>query len=108
MAETDQASAKNVNLQFLDFEQPIAELEEKIEELRKVESDSEINIGDEISRLSERSEELTRRIFRPCLPGRCRSWRGTRDDPTRSITSISCSKMWMSSTAIACIAMTRQ
>ena len=68
MAETDQASAKNVNLQFLDFEQPIAELEEKIEELRKVESDSEINIGDEISRLSERSEELTRRIFSSLSP----------------------------------------
>ena len=68
MAETEQASTKNLNLQFLDFEQPIAELEEKIEELRKVESDSEINIGDEISRLSERSEELTRRIFSSLSP----------------------------------------
>ena len=39
-----------MNLNFLDFEQPIAELEAKIEELRYVGSDNEINIGEEISR----------------------------------------------------------
>ena len=44
-----------MNLNFLDFEQPIAELEAKIEELRYVGSDSEINIGEEISRLETKS-----------------------------------------------------
>ena len=68
MAETEQTTTQNVNLQFLDFEQPIAELEEKIEELRKVETDSEINIGEEIARLQERSEELTKRIFSSLTP----------------------------------------
>lgn len=57
-----------VNLNFLDFEQPIAELEAKIEELRLVGHDSEINISEEIERLSRRSEELTRQIFTALTP----------------------------------------
>ena len=52
-----------MNLNFLDFEQPIAELEAKIEELRYVGSDNEINIGDEIQRLKSKSNELTESIF---------------------------------------------
>jgi acetyl-CoA carboxylase carboxyl transferase subunit alpha len=52
-----------VDLKFLDFEQPIAELEAKIDELRFVGDDSEINISDEIERLKEKSEALTRSIF---------------------------------------------
>ena len=52
-----------VNLNFLDFEQPIAELEAKIDELRLVGDGSAINISDEIERLSKRSEDLTRQIF---------------------------------------------
>lgn len=52
-----------VNLNFLDFEQPIAELEAKIEGLRQVGHDSEIDITGEIERLAERSRELTRDIF---------------------------------------------
>ncbi len=48
---------------FLDFEQPIAELEAKIEELRHVSEDGELNIHDEIIRLQKRSTELTRSIF---------------------------------------------
>jgi acetyl-CoA carboxylase carboxyl transferase subunit alpha len=52
-----------MNLNFLEFEQPIAELEAKIEELRFVGSDSEINISDEISRLQAKSRELTESIF---------------------------------------------
>ena len=55
--------SKQVNLKFLDFEQPIAELEAKIEGLRQVGHDSEINISDEIQRLGERSRELTTDIF---------------------------------------------
>ena len=52
-----------MNLNFLDFEQPIAELEAKIEELRYVGTDNEINIGEEISRLQNKSRELTESIF---------------------------------------------
>jgi len=52
-----------MNLNFLDFEQPIAELEAKIEELRYVGSDNEINIAEEISRLQSKSRELTESIF---------------------------------------------
>ncbi|RKZ34119.1 MAG: acetyl-CoA carboxylase carboxyl transferase subunit alpha [Gammaproteobacteria bacterium] len=52
-----------MNLNFLDFEQPIAELEAKIEELRYVGSDSELNISDEIDRLQAKSRELTASIF---------------------------------------------
>jgi len=50
-------------LKFLDFEQPIAELEAKIDELRYVGDDSEININDEVARLKEKSESLTKSIF---------------------------------------------
>jgi len=52
-----------MNLNFLDFEQPIAELEAKIDELRYVGSDNEINIGEEINRLQTKSRELTQSIF---------------------------------------------
>ena len=52
-----------MNLNFLDFEQPIAELEAKIEELRFVGSDSEINISEEIARLQSKSKDLTKSIF---------------------------------------------
>lgn len=52
-----------MDLKFLDFEQPIAELEAKIDELRFVGDDSEINISDEIGRLKAKSETLTRSIF---------------------------------------------
>jgi len=50
-------------MNFLDFEQPIAELEAKIEELRYVGNDKELNINEEISRLKKRSRELTESIF---------------------------------------------
>lgn len=50
-------------MNFLDFEQPIAELEAKIEELRYVNADSDINIGEEIKRLQKRSKDLTASIF---------------------------------------------
>ncbi len=52
-----------MNLTFLDFEQPIAELEAKIEELRYVGDDAEININEEIGRLQEKSRSLTESIF---------------------------------------------
>ena len=52
-----------MDLKFLEFEQPIAELEAKIEELRFVGDDSEININEEVSRLRGKSETLTKSIF---------------------------------------------
>ena len=52
-----------MDLKFLDFEQPIAELEAKIDELRYVGDDSEININEEVSRLKSKSESLTKSIF---------------------------------------------
>jgi len=51
------------NMNFLDFEQPIAELEAKIEELRFVGDDSDINISEEIKRLQKQSRDLTESIF---------------------------------------------
>lgn len=52
-----------MNLNFLEFEQPIAELEAKIDELRHVGSDNEININEEIARLEAKSKSLTESIF---------------------------------------------
>jgi len=50
-------------MNFLDFEQPIAELEAKIDELKFVSSDAEVNIGEEIARLRAKSRALTNSIF---------------------------------------------
>ena len=52
-----------MDLNFLDFEQPIAELEAKIKELRNVESDNEIDISSALKQLEERSLALTESIF---------------------------------------------
>jgi acetyl-CoA carboxylase carboxyl transferase subunit alpha len=67
MAER-KSETTQMNLNFLDFEQPIAELEAKIEELRLVGHDSEINISEEIERLHKRSQDLTRQIFAALNP----------------------------------------
>jgi acetyl-CoA carboxylase carboxyl transferase subunit alpha len=48
---------------FLDFEQPIAELQQKIDELRYVHEDSAVDIADEIARLTKKSQQLTRDIY---------------------------------------------
>jgi acetyl-CoA carboxylase carboxyl transferase subunit alpha len=57
-----------MDLKFLDFEQPIAELEAKIEELRFVGHDSDININEEVARLKEKSKALTKSIFAKLTP----------------------------------------
>lgn len=59
---------QNQTMNFLDFEQPVAELEAKIEELRHVSGDEQLNIQDEIARLQKRSQELTRSIFASLSP----------------------------------------
>lgn len=57
-----------MDMNFLDFEQPIAELEAKIDELRFVGDDSKLNISDEIERLKSKSQSLTRNIFSNLSP----------------------------------------
>lgn len=57
-----------MNLNFLDFEQPIAELEAKIQELRMVGKGSDINITDEIARLEAKSRQLTKDVFSRLTP----------------------------------------
>jgi len=57
-----------MNLNFLDFEQPIAELEAKIDELRYVSDDAEVNISDEVAKLREKSSALTASIFANLTP----------------------------------------
>ena len=57
-----------MNPNFLDFEQPIAELEAKIEELRLVGNDNEINITEEIEKLRLKSDRLTEKIYSGLTP----------------------------------------
>jgi acetyl-CoA carboxylase carboxyl transferase subunit alpha len=53
---------------FLDFEQPIAELETRIDELRFVQDDSAVDISEEISRLQKKSQVLTKEIYAKLTP----------------------------------------
>ncbi len=53
---------------FLDFEHPIAELESKIEELRYVQTESAVDISEEIDQLSKKSLQLTRDIYSDLTP----------------------------------------
>ncbi len=53
---------------FLDFEQPIAELEGKIEELRYVQNESAVDISEEISRLDKKSQQLAKDIYANLSP----------------------------------------
>ncbi|RKZ87392.1 MAG: acetyl-CoA carboxylase carboxyl transferase subunit alpha [Gammaproteobacteria bacterium] len=57
-----------MQLNFLDYEQPIAELEAKIDELRYMSNDSDINITEEIQKLQDKSKDLTRSIFSSLTP----------------------------------------
>ena len=52
-----------MNINFLDFEQPIAELEAKIQELRMVGTDADINLSEEISRLEKKCNLLIKEVF---------------------------------------------
>lgn len=57
-----------MQLNFLDYEQPIAELEAKIDELRYMSNDTDLNITEEIQKLREKSESLTKSIFSSLTP----------------------------------------
>jgi acetyl-CoA carboxylase carboxyl transferase subunit alpha len=59
---------------FLDFEQPMADLETKIEELRYVQSESAVDISEEIDRLSRKSQQLTKDVYASLTP-----WQVTQD-----------------------------
>ncbi len=52
-----------MNLNYLSFEQPIAELEAKIEELQSVGNDNNVNIAEEVARLRDKSQKLTDKIY---------------------------------------------
>jgi len=54
---------KTIKTSFLDFEQPIAELEAKIEELRYVQDDSALDISEEIERLQKKNKSMTKEIY---------------------------------------------
>ncbi len=56
---------------FLEFEQPISELEAKIEQLRFVQDDSAVDISEEISRLDAKSQSLTKDIYAKLTPWQC-------------------------------------
>jgi acetyl-CoA carboxylase carboxyl transferase subunit alpha len=58
----------NAKATFLDFEQPIAELEAKIDELRYVQDDSAVDISEEIQRLQKKSQSLTKDIYGKLTP----------------------------------------
>ena len=53
---------------FLDFEQPIADLDSKIEELRYVQTESAVDISDEIDQLAKKSQQLTKDIYSDLTP----------------------------------------
>ncbi|GAB5606021.1 acetyl-CoA carboxylase carboxyltransferase subunit alpha [Sideroxyarcus sp. TK5] len=57
-----------MKLTFLDFEQPVSELENKIEQLRYVQDDSALDISDEIGRLQKKSQSLTKDIYAKLTP----------------------------------------
>lgn len=57
-----------MNPNYLEFEQPIADLEVKINELRLVGADDRLNISDEVTKLEEKSRKLTEKIFSSLTP----------------------------------------
>jgi len=57
-----------MNLNYLDFEQPIADLEEKIEELQRVGTDNNLDIGKQITQLRDENTKLTERIYSTLTP----------------------------------------
>jgi len=86
---------------FLEFEQPIAELEQRIEELRFVQDDSAVDISEEIGRLTKKSQALTKEIY-----GKLSSWQVAQvaRHPQRPYTLdyvACCSRISRSCTAIA-------
>ena len=63
LRDRDTSVATPIKQTFLEFEQPIAELQQKIDELRFVHEDSAVDIADEIARLTRKSQQLTKDIY---------------------------------------------
>jgi acetyl-CoA carboxylase carboxyl transferase subunit alpha len=85
---------------FLDFEQPIADLEGKIEELRYVQTESAVDISEEIDQLSKKSQQLTKDIYRTSRRGRSPRLPAMPSVPTRWTMSTKYSPISSNSTAI--------
>ena len=60
-----------MKISFLDFEQPIADVESKIEQLRLVQEDSAVDISAEISKIEAKSKNLTKEIYAKLTPWQC-------------------------------------
>lgn len=60
-----------MKISFLEFEQPIAEVESKIEQLRFVQDDSAVDISEEISKVEAKSKKLTKDIYAKLTPWQC-------------------------------------
>ena len=66
--ESDRQTLGSVDRRYLSFEQPIGELEEQINELRRVNSDKDLNLDEDIKRLETKSRKLTETIFSALTP----------------------------------------
>ena len=66
--ESDRQTLGSVDRRYLSFEQPIGELEEQINELRRVNSDKDLNLDEDIKRLETKSSKLTETIFSALTP----------------------------------------
>ena len=75
-----------MNPNYLDFEQPIADLDSKIDELRHLSTESGINIAEEVARLQAKSKTLTEKIFLIYPSGRRHRLPDILNAPTPSIT----------------------
>jgi hypothetical protein len=81
---------------FLDFEQPIAELESKIEELRYVQTESAVDISEEIDQLSTKSQLLTKDIYSVLSP-----WQITKQSADAVLLSLPRLRPWSRSVGSA-------
>ena len=74
-----------MNPNYLDFEQPIADLDSKIDELRHLSTESGINIAEEVARLQAKSKTLTEKFFRISRFGKKHNLPDIQSVPTPSI-----------------------
>ena len=91
---------------FLDFEQPIADLENKIEELRYVQTESAVDISTEIDQLAKKSLQLTKDIYSDLTPWQITKIARHAERPTRWTTSMKFSPISSNCTATAILPMT--
>lgn len=87
---------------FLEFEQPLAELENKIEQLRYVQADSAVDISDEIGRLQQKSQSLAKEIYAKLTPWQTALVARHPSVPTRWTTCARSSPTSTNCTATAC------